>query len=38
MTPKAICMIRAARAIIADEPTFQKPLTLSVSGYRDGFF
>jgi hypothetical protein len=40
MTPKAIChrMIRAARAIIADKRTFQKPLTPSVSGYRNEFF
>jgi len=40
MTPKGIChrMIRAASAIIADEPTFQKPLTPSVSGYRNEFF
>jgi hypothetical protein len=37
---QAIChrMIRAARAIIADARTFQKPLTPSVSGYRNEFF
>jgi hypothetical protein len=40
MTPKAIChrKIQAARAIIADERTFQKPLTPSVSGYRTDLF